>query len=106
MLASLIAVISVVVGIFAANLFGFIFKKYSFGSTGNSIVGVFGSVFFIKLIGRFGFDPIAISENGNISYALLSINLIISFFGAIVALIILKFIFNKLNKAKNKKDYY
>ncbi|MDX1828612.1 MAG: hypothetical protein R3342_03600 [Lutibacter sp.] len=103
MLASLIAVISVVIGIFGANLFGFVLKKYSFGFTGNSIIGVFGSVFFIKLIGRFGFDPIAISGNGNINYTLLTFNLIISFFGAIVGLILLKAISTKLNKFKNQK---
>lgn len=90
MLASLIAVTSIIIGIFGANLFGLIFKKYSFGISGNSIVGVFGSVFFIKLLGRLGFDPITIIESGNVNYNLFIVNLIISFLGAMVGLVLLK----------------
>ncbi len=100
MLESLIAIISVVIGIIGANLFGFIFKKYSFGLTGNSIAGVFGSIFFIKSIGRLGFDPISIVKNGNINYNLLVINLLISLCGAIVVLVLLKIIYVKLNNNK------
>jgi len=97
MLESLIAVISIVIGIFGANLFGFIFKKYSFEIIGNSIAGVFGSIFFIKSFGRLGFDPLAIVKFGSINYNLLIINFIVSFFGAVVTLIVLKFFYIKLN---------
>ena len=100
MLESLIAIISVVFGIIGANLFGSVFKKYSFGLTGNSIVGVFGSVFFIKSIGRLGFDPIAIVKDGNINYNLLTINLLTSISGAIIVLILLKVVYVKLNNNK------
>ncbi|MCF6181290.1 hypothetical protein [Lutibacter sp.] len=100
MLESLIAIISVVIGIIGANLFGFIFKKYSFGLIGNSIAGVFGSIFFIKSIGRLGFDPISIVKNGSINYNLLIINLLVSLCGAIVVLVLLKIIYVKLNNNK------
>jgi uncharacterized membrane protein YeaQ/YmgE (transglycosylase-associated protein family) len=100
MLESLIAIISIVAGIIGANLFGFIFKKYSFELVGNSIAGVFGSIFFIKSIGRLGFNPIDIVKIGTINHKLLIINLIISFFGAVIALILLKIIYVKLNNIK------
>jgi uncharacterized membrane protein YeaQ/YmgE (transglycosylase-associated protein family) len=100
MLESLIAIISIVAGIIGANLFGFIFKKYSFKLVGNSIAGVFGSIFFIKSVGRLGFNSIAIMKTGTINYSLLTINLIISFSGAIIALILLKLIYIKLNTKK------
>jgi uncharacterized membrane protein YeaQ/YmgE (transglycosylase-associated protein family) len=100
MLESLIAIISIVAGIIGANLFGFIFKKYSFELVGNSIAGVFGSIFFIKSIGRLGFNPIDIVKTGTINHKLLIINLIISFFGAVIALILLKIIYVKLNNIK------
>lgn len=100
MLESLIAIISIVVGIIAANLFGFIFKKYTFGLAGNSIAGVFGSIFFIKSFGRLGFDPFTILKTGNINYNLLIINFLVSFLGAIIALILIKIVYVKLNKNK------
>jgi len=98
MLESLIAMISVVIGIIGANLFGFIFKKYSFGLIGNSIAGVFGSIFFIKSIGRLGFDPIIILKTGNIDYNLLAINFLISFCGGIIAVILIKILQNEVFK--------
>lgn len=90
MTESIISLVSVLMGIVAANLTGYLYKKYSFGLIGNSIAGVFGSVFFIKSLGRLGFDPVSIMELGNTDYILLIINLIVSFCGGIVALILIK----------------
>ena len=99
MTATLISLISIFAGILGANTAGFYFKKYSFGIVGNTIAGVFGSIFFIKSFGRLGFDPISIIKSGNIDYKLFTINLIVSFFGGIAAIILAK----KINRLMNKK---
>jgi uncharacterized membrane protein YeaQ/YmgE (transglycosylase-associated protein family) len=98
MTATLISLISILTGIIGANLTAFTFKKHSFGIVGNSIAGVFGSIFFIKFFGRFGFDPFSIVEFENINFKLLTINLVVSFFGGFFALILLK----KLRVLMNK----
>ena len=98
MTATLISLISIVIGIISANIFGVIYKEYSFGLVGNSISGVFGSIFFIKSIGRLGFDPKAIMQTGEVDLWLLSINLVISFLGGIIAL----FLISKLKKKMNR----
>ncbi|WP_456376609.1 hypothetical protein [Lutibacter sp.] len=98
MTATLISLLSILIGIAGANLTGLIFKKYSFGIIGNTIAGVFGSIFLIKLIGRLGFDPITIMQSGTINIKLLLINLIVSFSGGIIAVILLK----KLKLIMNK----
>jgi len=85
-------------GIIGANLTGYIYKKYSFDLIENSIAGVFGSIFFIKSLGRLGFDPISIMEQGNVNYSLLILNLFVSFFGGVLALILLKKLKQKMNK--------
>ena len=95
---TLISLISLFIGIFAGNLCGWVFKKYSFGSVGNSIAGVFGSAFLIKSFGRLGFGPVAILASGTINYTLLSINLLVSFIGGALAIIILKKLKNKMEK--------
>ncbi|MBP8793435.1 MAG: hypothetical protein KBE41_02460 [Lutibacter sp.] len=98
MTATLISLFSILIGIIGANATAFIFKKYTFGSIGNTIAGVFGSIFFIKLFGRLGFDPFSIVQTGNINLILLSINLIVSFIGGAIALILIKKLKIKLNK--------
>ena len=98
MTETLISLISIFIGIAGANLTGVIFKKYSFGLIGNTIVGVFGSVFFIKSIGRLGFDPMSIMQSGNVNITLLIVNLIISFCGGMIAVILLKMLDKKINK--------
>ena len=98
MTETLISLISIFIGIAGANLTGLFFKKYSFGLIGNTIVGVFGSVFFIKSIGRLGFDPKSILQSGNVNISLFIVNLIISFCGGIVVLILLKMLEKKINK--------
>ena len=98
MTVTLISLISIFVGILGANTAALYLKKYSFGIIGNTIAGVFGSIFFIKSFGRLGFDPISIIKSGNIDYKLFTINLTVSFFGGIAAIILA----TKINRLMNK----
>jgi len=98
MTTTLISLISILIGIIGANTVGFILKKYSFGIIGNTIAGVFGSVFLIKSIGRLGFDPTSILQSGNVNIMLFIVNLIISFCGGMIALILLKMLEKKINE--------
>ncbi len=97
MTATLIALFSIVIGITGAIVGGYWFPKYSFGFTGNTIAGVFGSIFLIKSIGRMGFDPQHIIQNGTIHYKLFIINMFVSFVGGILALILIHKLKIKLN---------
>jgi len=97
MTGTLISLISILVGIIAANTTGFIVKKYSFDTIGNTITGVFGSVFFIKSFGRFGFDPWSIMNNGDFDGLRLIVNILISAIGGILGLVLAKLIYNKIN---------
>ena len=98
MTGTLISLISILIGIIAANTFGFFYKKYTFGFIGNTLVGVFGSIFFIKSFGRLGFDPWSIMQNQDINIMLFSINCMVSALGGILGLVIAKLIYKKLNK--------
>ena len=98
MTGTLISLISILIGIIAANTFGYFNKKYSFGFIGNTLVGVFGSIFFIKSFGRLGFDPWSIMQNQDINIMLFSINCMFSAFGGALGLVIAKWIYKKLNK--------
>lgn len=98
MTETLISLISILIGIIGANTTGFVLKKQSFGVVGNTITGVFGSIFLIKSVGRLGFDPFSIIENGLFNSLLFSINCIVSFLGGILGLISIKLIKRKLNK--------
>ncbi|WP_292949208.1 hypothetical protein [Olleya sp. UBA1516] len=98
MTGTLISLISILIGIIAANTFGYFNKKYSFGFIGNTLVGVFGSIFFIKSFGRLGFDPWSIMQNQDINIMLFSINCIVSALGGVLGLVIAKWIYKKLNK--------
>ena len=82
---TLISLISILIGIIGANLMGFLYKKYSFGLTGNMIAGVFGSILCIKSLGRLGFDPVSIMESGNTNLLLFGLNCVVSFFGGVVS---------------------
>ncbi len=104
MTETLISLISILIGIIGANITGFILKKNSFGVIGNTIAGVFGSIFLIKAFGRLGFDPLSIMQNGTFNSLLFSINSIISFLGGVLGLIAIKFIKRKLNKKKDKNN--
>jgi len=99
MTETLISLLSIVIGILGANSSNLFFKKYSFGLIGNTIAGVFGSVFFIKSIGRLGFNPQAIMQTGTANINLLALNAIVSFGGGILAVILLNKLATKFNKA-------
>jgi len=98
MTTTLISLISILIGILGANITGYIFKKYSFGISGNTIIGVFGSIFFTKIISRFGIQPFAISVNSSFNLNLFITYLLFSIFGAIVFLIIAKKTVIKIKK--------
>jgi len=94
---SLISLLGIFLGIIGANLITFISNKHSFSFTGNTIIGVFGSVFFTKLIGRFGINPFIIANNNNLKVDLLIIYLSISLIGGFLIVIIIKKILNEIN---------
>lgn len=94
---TLIALISIFMGIFAAHAFAVINKKYSLGFIGNTMAGVFGSIFFIKTFGRLGFDPMSIMETGETNYMLFVINMLVSIVGGAIGVIAIKLIKSKLN---------
>jgi len=96
MTGTLISLISIFIGIFAANLFAYFNKKHTFGFTGNTLTGVFGSIFLIKSFGRLGFDPWSIMQDGTFHSALFIINCLVSILGGILGLIVVKFITQKL----------
>ena len=98
MTATLISLLSILTGIIGANTTGIVFKKYSFDIVGNTIAGVFGSILFIKSFGRLGFSPFDIVSSGSIHIQLLIINLIVSFLGGAIALILIKALKNSMNK--------
>jgi len=98
MTATLISLISIFIGLLGANVFAAFYKKYSFGLTGNTIAGVFGSIFLIKSFGRLGFRPNNIVSDGHFFLTPFLINLIISVLGAILALIFLKKLQLKLDR--------
>ena len=94
---TLISLISILIGIIGANSAGYILKKYSFGLIGNTIAGVFGSIFLIKTLGRFGFNPFAIMADGMFHVWLFIINCIVSLLGGALAVILIKKLKNKMN---------
>lgn len=94
---TLISIISIFIGILGANVLAATKKKYTMGFTGNTIAGIFGSIFFIKLFGRLGFDPLSIMKTGDVNSVLLLLNLLVSFIGGALGLLAIKLIKNKLN---------
>ncbi|SDX08143.1 hypothetical protein [Aequorivita viscosa] len=97
---TLIAIISIFIGILGALLLSVFKKKYSMGFTGNTIAGIFGSIFFIKIFGRLGFDPISIMKTGEVNYALFAINMAVSLVGGAIGLLVTKLIVTKMNQKK------
>jgi len=98
MTGTLISLISIFIGIFAANLFAYFNKKYTFGFTGNTLIGVFGSIFLIKSFGRLGFDPWSIMQDGAFHSTLFIINCLVSVLGGVLGLLFIKYIDTKMNK--------
>lgn len=101
MTGTLISLISIFIGIIAANSFAYFKKKYSFGFTGNTLVGVFGSIFFIKSFGRLGFDAWSIIQNGSFHSGLFIVNCLVSVLGGVLGLYFVKIIDTKMNKSSN-----
>ncbi len=99
MTATLISLLSILIGIIGANLMGFFAKKHNYDLVGNSIAGVFGSVFLIKSFGRLGFSPNLVAQAGEVNLAMLVLNLLISFAGGGLALFLVKKINDKLKKS-------
>lgn len=97
MTETFISLLSIVLGILGAYSTGYIIKKYSFGIIGNTISGVFGSIFIMKTIGRLGFDPSSIVGNGSFNNLLFSINAMVSFLGGVFGLICIQYLKRKLN---------
>ncbi len=89
MTTTFLSLISIFIGIIGANLTGYLFKHYSFGLTGNTIAGVFGSIFLIKFFGRLGFNPQSILETGTMNYGLFTLNSIISFIGGVISILLI-----------------
>ncbi|EDM44998.1 hypothetical protein SCB49_02719 [unidentified eubacterium SCB49] len=98
MTETLISLLSILAGIIGANLLGFVYKKYTFGIIGNTISGVFGSIFFIKSLGRLGFDPLSIMQSGTVNWTLFTVNILVSLLGGIIGIIAFKTIKTKMNK--------
>jgi hypothetical protein len=98
MTGTLISLISIVIGIISANIFGKFYENYTFGFKGNTLIGVFGSVLLIKTFGRLGFDPWSIMNDGDFDAFRLAINLLVSALGGVLGLLIAKNIYLKLNK--------
>ncbi len=98
MTQTIISLLSILMGIIGANIFGEIFKKYSLGIVGNTIARVFGSIFFIKSFGRLGFDTKSIIETGEIDIILLTVNVLLSLIGGGIAVVIANKIKYKMNK--------
>lgn len=95
---TLIALISILIGIIGAHLTAVFFEKHSLGATGNTIAGVFGGVFFIKSFGRLGFDPKSIMQYGAVDLSLFTLNSVVSFLGGGIAVILICKLKNKMNK--------
>ncbi|MBU2928321.1 hypothetical protein [Winogradskyella psychrotolerans] len=102
MTGTLISLISILIGIVSANLFGKCYKQFSFGLKGNTLVGVFGSVLLIKSFGRLGFDPWFIMNNGDFDRLRLIINLFVSALGGVLGLVFVKLIYKKMNDESRK----
>ena len=91
-----ISLLSILFGILGANGYSYFVSKKPIGLTGASIGGVFGSALFIKSFGRLGFDPSSIMDNHEVSLGLLSVNLLFSVLGGIVAVLIATKLSSKL----------
>ena len=97
MTSTLISLTSILIGIIGGNCIAYIFKKYLFGMIGNTIAGVFGSIFLIKSFGRLGFDPQSIMHLGTVNLNLFIINAVVSFIGGSFAVVLISMLKNKMN---------
>ena len=90
-----ISLLSILIGIISANLYAYISNKKQFGFTGNTIIGVFGSIFLIKSFDRLGFAPDDIVVQGTLNILLLTINMIVSSLGGILIFILANYLHKK-----------
>ncbi|EGV45041.1 hypothetical protein BZARG_355 [Bizionia argentinensis JUB59] len=104
MTGTLISLISIFIGIVGANLMGYFKKKYALGFTGNTLVGVFGSILLVKSFGRIGFSPWDIIYNDGFNINLFIINCVVSFLGGALGVVVVKKIMKKLNKADTPRE--
>lgn len=104
MTQTIIALLSILAGIIGANIFGRVFSEYSFDITGNTISGVFGSIFFIKSFGRLGFDPNSIMRTDELNILLFTVNLVVSLIAGGIAVFIANRIKKRMNKNKTIKS--
>ena len=84
----LIALLSIFFGIIGANAIILLRKKSSLALKGNTLVGVFSSVFIIKSFGRLGFDPTSIVTHSEDQIWLLAANLSVSFFSGLFGVLL------------------
>lgn len=87
MTPSFLALLSIAFGIIGTNLFSIFYKKFSFELIGNTIVGVFGSIFFVKMFGRLGFSINDVTHSQHF-VLLFTLNICISILGGIIFLIL------------------
>lgn len=100
---TLMALISIFIGLISANLFGFYAKKFSLGLIGNTIAGIFGSILFIKIFGRLGFGPKDIMHSGETNLFLFTINSLVSIIGGVIGLILAKTFEKKMDESNSEK---
>ncbi|MFT4752953.1 MAG: hypothetical protein ACI85Q_000489 [Salibacteraceae bacterium] len=93
---TIIALLSIVLGILGATLMGLRYSKYTLGFIGNSIAGVFGSVFITKSFGRLGVNPNAILATGETNIYLLVVHALISVLAGVLAVYLGAYLKNKL----------
>lgn len=91
-------------GLIGANLLGLFVRKYSFGLIGNTIIGIFGSIFFIKTFGRLGIGPKFIMETGEVNHDLFIINIIVSVLGGVIGLMLVKTLKNKIDRIASQNN--
>ena len=101
---TLIAIISIFIGLIGANLLGLFVRRYSLGFIGNTIIGIFGSIFFIKTFGRLGFGPKSIMETGEVNVVLFIINMMVSVLGGALGLFLAKTLKNKIDQIAAEKN--
>jgi len=99
---SLISLISILLGVISTNLYAYVKRKKYFNFTGNSILGVFGSVLFTKSLTYLGINPMNIMISGALNFKLLILNFTISIFGAILIMLLFKKIYIKINTGNTK----
>lgn len=90
-----ISLLSMIVGIISTHLYAYKSKTKEFGFTGNTILGVFGSILFIKSFSRLGFSPSDVMKDNHLNMIPFSIYILISALGAILFFILAKYLYKK-----------